>query len=193
MISKAKVELWLFLAAAAGAILPLAASMAHLLTAFPWANLAGMAWVLAVATAVLNVLFIALSVISRDKKLRRAIYAGMAVIFMVEFFGNLASGGLIAMHNIPPELSEFFFGISHSTLVWIGTLLLAAFLPVLNFIAVLVLSEAAVRLLDRQEQVNPFAVNLAESIRKAANEKDKTSGYADGGNEADVLKSQRIS
>ncbi len=170
---KVKVLLGLLVFVATGTAGALIASMAHMLEAFGYANQPLMSWALAVVTVVLNGVFVALWTMSEDKKVRRAIFAGMVLLLLVEFFGNFGAGGILAMRQIPAEMSELFLGLDRIVIVWAGTFLFAAFLPVLNFISIYALSEAALKLLTRQSatpEPNPWAslvLKLRENQPKA--------------------------
>lgn len=151
-----------------GTTFPLIASMAHLLTAFSWANEDWMNWMVAIATVLLNVLFVILWVLSREKIVRRAIFCGMMLMLLVEFFGNFSAGGLIAMKMLPAEISTLFLGLDRNTAIWLGTFLFAAFLPILNFISVFALSEAGLRLLKQSEdrRSNTWAQQLLDEFNQ---------------------------
>jgi hypothetical protein len=148
-----KWEIRILGAVALGTSVSLVASMVHLYTSFGWANLAFMAWALAFVTVMLNAIFIVLASTSQSKTVRRAVIFGMVLLFITEFCGNFAAGGLIALRHLPEELTVLFLGADRMFLVWSGTLLWAAFLPILNFISVYALSEAIMRVIASSRQV----------------------------------------
>lgn len=154
-ITKEQIVLWLFAFVAVTTVGALVASMTHMLEAFGWANVAWMGWVLAVVTVLQNTAFVALATINQDKAVRRAVYVGMGLLFLVEFWGNFWAGGLLASKALPPEVGSLFFNLDRSVVVAVGTFLFAAFLPILNFISVYALSEAALRLVEQSGQPQP--------------------------------------
>lgn len=159
-MNKDKAELWLFGFVAAGTGVSLVASMAHLLESFGYANNGFMAWGLAIVAVMLNGMFIAMWSITSGKSVKRSLLLGMVLLFLVEFFGNFAAGGLAARRQIPAEMSDLFLGLSRDVIIWAGTFLFAAFLPILNFISVYALSETGLKLLEKSGQVqtpNPWA------------------------------------
>ncbi|MEI6046476.1 MAG: hypothetical protein WCS37_19165 [Chloroflexota bacterium] len=178
-LTKEKLELWLVMFVAGGTTISLIASMAHMLEAFGWANSGLMAWALALVAVVLNGVFIALWTISQHQLIRRSIMAGMVLLFLVEFFGNFAAGGLLVSHALPEEMSTLFFDLDRLALIRIGTFLFAAFLPILNFISVYALSEAGLRLVDQSgkqaEEANPWA-NLVMQRHETSQPSGQPSG-----------------
>jgi hypothetical protein len=155
-ITKEKLELWLFVFVAVTTLGALAASMTHMIEAFGWANLPWMSWTLAVVIVAQNGAFVALASISRDKIIRRAVFAGIVLLFLVEFWGNYWAGGLMATHLLPRDLDRLFFNLDRDIIIGTGTFLFAAFLPLLNLISIFALSEAAKRLVESTGQPQPI-------------------------------------
>lgn len=151
-VTKEKIIFWLFVFVAFTTTGSLIASMTHMIEAFTWANVSWMGWALAIVIVLQNVAFVALATINPDKKVRRAVYAGMSLLFVVEFWGNFWAGGLMATKAVPLEVAPLFFNLDRDTIIGTGTFLFAAFLPILNFISVYALSEAALKIVEQAGQ-----------------------------------------
>jgi hypothetical protein len=175
--TKEKLIFWLFVFVAVTTIGSLVASMTHMLEAFGWANVKWMGWVLAVVTVMQNAAFVALATINRDKVVRRAIFAGMVLLFLVEFAGNFWAGGLLVNEALPQEVGRLFFNFDRDLVIGTTTFLFAAFLPIINFISVYALSEAALRMVERAGQ--PQATNPWAAMVMQMQERTNASNSAD--------------
>lgn len=170
-LTKEKVEFWLFVFVAVTTLGALTASMQHMIKAFSWANVGWMSWTLAVVTVLQNGAFVALAAITTNQKIRAVVFAGMLLLFLVEFWGNFWAGGLLAQQVVPQEISSLFFGLSRDIVIATATFLFAAFLPILNFISIYALSEAALRLVERTGQPqtpNHWAELVMQMKKKSA-------------------------
>lgn len=160
-MNRKKLKLYLFLAVLTCTAFAQMASMAHMLTAYGYANESLMAWVLSIVTVLMSAVFVALGVINDDRKIRWAIFSGICVLGIVEFVGNLGAGGLLMMKYMPTEFAQFFFA-DPAVFQRVGALLFAGFLPVIVFLSVYALAETATRLAQE-----PVTNSYADALLKA--------------------------
>lgn len=153
-LTRERLELYPFSFVAVTALGAVAASTFHMITAYSWANLAWMGWILAVVTVLQNSALVALSTLNQDI-IRRAVIAGLILLCIIEFWGNFWAGGLLAMQYLPSDLNHLFFNVDRDTLVVVATILFSAILPLLNLIIIFAVSEAAKRLVERTGQAQP--------------------------------------
>lgn len=183
MIDRQKISFWIFVIVAVLTTGAVAASMAHMVVVLGWANNGLMQWVLAVTIVTMSGCFVALAVIAKDVQIRRFVYAGLIITLIIEFIGNFAAGGLLAMQHLPKELETLFFGIEHMTAVRLASLLFAGSFPIMNFISITALSESALRLLEQGCVPNEFAHRVMQQHTppsdsyRSANGSDARNGH----------------
>ena len=149
--TREQLEARLWLGAASFALLLLVGSTVHVGEALSWANRGIMAFFLAVGIVGLQVAVVLISLANKHEertRVKAALWAIMALLFVLEVSANFGVGSLLT-HDRLPEAVATNFGLSQDAAVRLAALVYAAFLPLLNLLLIFSLMETQARWLPK--------------------------------------------